>query len=201
MLAISSEESTLTCDVQTRMRPHGIIHEDLVNQYIAMALAAYLLIGLIALFDGPCATGLRNEVRDLKATPGVPPWKIAAFWALMACGIIVAWPILVPSAYRSARKPVSLMDALQGMSEFQTLDELYSAAKEEASLELTEDGVLPGASGAFGASPQNPVPVRTIFASTSYLERVTTLAGEKVNYRRIGCFESTITDKLEPVVN
>ena len=167
-----------------------------MNQYIAMALAAYLLIGLIASFVGPCATGLRNELRDVRATPGVSPLKIAAFWALLASAIVVAWPVLVPSAYRSARKPMSLLDALQGLPEFQAQNELYSVLKEEASLEPTEDGVLPGASGAFGASPQNPIPVRTIFASTSYLARVTTLAGEKVNYRRIGSFESMITDKM-----
>jgi hypothetical protein len=137
--------------------------------YVVWAIEAYLLIGLVAVFIGPCGTKLRHEIRDARMSPQATFLKIVAFGVLLALAIVLAWPILIPSALdnirRERQQPKSLLDALQEIPGFQTQRDIYSEMQEDATLEPTEDGVLPGAIGPFGASPQNPIPVRTIMAS------------------------------------
>ncbi len=51
----------------------------------------------------------------------------------------------------------------------------------------TEDGKIPGAYGEFGYDATNPIPTKGIPGSISYLAKLRTGDGVKVEYKRKGC--------------
>lgn len=59
------------------------------------------------------------------------------------------------------------------------------------------DGVdsdqFPNGSGAFGASPKNPVPCKSIVGCHVYLDRLRTATGSRVTYRRAGSVRSPLS--------
>jgi hypothetical protein len=75
---------------------------------MALIASAYLIAGLALVFVGPAAKGLRLELADLNDNPEATPIKRAAFAGAVALGIILLWPYLVPSAWRSLKPPTAL---------------------------------------------------------------------------------------------
>jgi hypothetical protein len=71
---------------------------------------AYLIAGLALAFVGPAAKGLRLELAELNDRPEATPLKRAAFAVAVGLAIILAWPFMVPSAWRTYR-PLTAMDA------------------------------------------------------------------------------------------
>jgi hypothetical protein len=70
--------------------------------FVAFA-ASYLALGCVLALVGPAARGLRQEVASIAHEPTVPTWKRYAYGAILGASIAVAWPILVPAAWRSER--------------------------------------------------------------------------------------------------
>jgi hypothetical protein len=52
---------------------------------------------------------------------------------------------------------------------------------------------FPNGSGAFGASPKNPVPCKSIVGCHVYLDRLRTAAGRRVTYHRVGSVRSPLS--------
>jgi hypothetical protein len=75
-----------------------------------LILSTYLIAGLALVFVGPAAKGLRLELADLADNPEAAPVKRAAFAGAVALAIILFWPLMVPSAWRTYRPPTA-MDA------------------------------------------------------------------------------------------
>jgi hypothetical protein len=131
----------------------------------------YALIGLVAVFVGPAARALKNELSDL---PPDRPTKVAIFRVGISVGIVLAWPVLVPSAAReltrrkreAERNLLGLMGALAATG--------------------TDQDEIPGAVGEFGLCATNPIPTNTIFGSRSYLASLRTASGGAINYVRRG---------------
>jgi hypothetical protein len=77
---------------------------------IALIVSAYLIAGLALVFIGPAANGLRLELAELEDHPEATLAKKAAFAVAVALAILLAWPFMVPSAWRTYRPPTA-MDA------------------------------------------------------------------------------------------
>jgi hypothetical protein len=77
---------------------------------VTLIISAYLIAGLALVFIGPAAKGLRLELAELKDTHPEAPIKRAAFAVAVGLAIILAWPFMVPSAWRTYRPPTA-MDA------------------------------------------------------------------------------------------
>jgi hypothetical protein len=77
---------------------------------VTLIVSAYLLVGLFFVFVGPAAKGLRLELAELKGRPEATLAKKTAFAVAVALAIILAWPFMVPSAWRTYRPPTA-MDA------------------------------------------------------------------------------------------
>jgi hypothetical protein len=75
---------------------------------MTLIVSAYLIAGLALVFVGPAAKGLRLELADLNDNPEATPIKRAAFAGAVALWIILLWPYLVPSAWRSLKPPTAL---------------------------------------------------------------------------------------------
>ena len=82
------------------------------------------------------------------------------------------------------------MDALNENPKFQEMKELFDAMSK-----LNEDGTeldtIPEGYGEFGHEVTNPIPVNTIMGSITYLGKLKTLDGEKVQYERYGSTSAT----------
>lgn len=74
-----------------------------------------------------------------------------------------------------------------------TLLEMLSASLGNVTMNCTGD-VINGASGPYGKSPSNPIPVRGIPQADCYLSHIRTLDGQKVTWERFGSFGSSVTD-------
>ena len=85
----------------------------------------------------------------------------------------------------------SLWEELNENPISQQQKELY-----EALIALCEDGVdadeMPNGQGEFGMTPSNPIPCKTVFGSTAYLDCLRTLEGAKVVYKRAGSVTSDL---------
>jgi hypothetical protein len=77
---------------------------------LTMILAAYFIAGLLFCFVGPPAKGLRLAFKDASDSPNATPLRLVALTVALGSGIVIAWPILVPSARRSLQPP-TLLDA------------------------------------------------------------------------------------------
>jgi hypothetical protein len=75
---------------------------------LELSAAIYLLAGLLFVFVGPAAKGLRLELSDLTDHPNRTLAKVAGFAICTALSIILLWPVLVPSAWRTYGPPTSL---------------------------------------------------------------------------------------------
>ena len=92
------------------------------------------------------------------------------------------------------KKPKTVLDALNENLIFKQQKLIY-----DSMCLMCEDGVdadeLPNGIGDFGMSPNNPIPCKTVFGSTSYLGRLRDLDGIKLVYDRIGSFSSDVTSQ------
>jgi hypothetical protein len=77
---------------------------------VALIVSAYLIAGLVLVFIGPAAKGLRLELAELKDSHPEVPVRRAGFAVAVALAIILTWPFMVPSAWRTHRPPTA-MDA------------------------------------------------------------------------------------------
>jgi hypothetical protein len=75
---------------------------------VIQIVEAYLAAGLALTFVGPAAKGLRLELAELKDRPEATPLTRAAFACAVALTIILFWPFMVPSAWRSLKPPTAL---------------------------------------------------------------------------------------------
>jgi hypothetical protein len=67
-----------------------------------IAFAAYFAVGFILVFIGPAARERRHEQLRLEwQSHDQPRWKLQAFAAAIAAGIILLWPYLAVSAART----------------------------------------------------------------------------------------------------
>jgi hypothetical protein len=131
----------------------------------------YIFIGLVAVFVGPAARALKEELSDL---PSDQPIKGILFRLGISVGIVLAWPVLVPSAARTlAREKKEAERNLLGL-----MGALAAAG--------TDQDEIPGAVGEFGLCVTNPVPTHTMFGSRFYLSSLRTASGGAVNYVRRG---------------
>jgi hypothetical protein len=62
----------------------------------------------------------------------------------------------------------------------------------------TDLDTIPDGYGEFGLDVTNPIPVNTLLGNIAYLGRLRTLAGEKVQYERVG---STSTPNIESPID
>jgi hypothetical protein len=151
--------------------------------WIVWLLAAYGLVGLCLVVAGPASTALAQETSRLDGN-GATDVQIAFFQVAVSLGIIVAWPLLVPSAYfklvREARKPPSMLDLLT-----------------EVTAGLTADGIetdtFPDGVGSFGLSVDNPIPLNGPRGIAEYFQSLRTLEMETIKYSRLGSFASKAT--------
>ncbi len=116
---------------------------------------------------------------------GATDIQIGFVQVAVSLGIILAWPILVPSAHfklvREAKEPPSLLDAIRA-----TMDELCSGG---ISTDTFKNGV-----GDFAFSIGNPVPARGIDGAKCYLQRLRTPEGQSLDCTRVGSFNSPVSD-------
>ena len=71
--------------------------------------------------------------------------------------------------------------------------EMLSASFGNVPMNCTGDVII-GATGPYGLSPDNPIPVRGIPQSDRYLSHLRTPNGEKITWKRFGSFGSSVTD-------
>ena len=152
---------------------------------------AYIAIGALIILT----TKARKEVlggmtpEEIKR---IPVWKLIMFYCITTPIALLFWPFFLPSWFRNQESIWDLLNSPsnQGGS---GLKELYDVMNS-----LSEGGCdsdeIPGAKGEFGWEPSNPVPVHTTFGSTSYLARLRTSDGEKLQYERIGSFASPVNE-------
>jgi hypothetical protein len=91
------------------------------------------------------------------------------------------------------KKNISVLDALQNSPAFKEQKELYDAMAIMCASGIIADE-FPDGVGEFGVTPENPIPCKTTFGSTSYLGRLRAFDGTKVLYERIG---SSINSKIQ----
>jgi hypothetical protein len=132
----------------------------------------YAVIGLVAVFAGPAAKALEEELSELP--PDTPAIKLALFRTAISVAIIALWPPLVPSAARDrARRKqeaeIELLGLMRGLA-----------------ASGTDQDEIPGAVGEFGLCATNPIPTHTPFGSRFYLSRLRAASGGAINYVRRG---------------
>ena len=76
-------------------------------------------------------------------------------------------------------------DELEDNPTFKALQELHQLQQKLASSK-TVDSKIPEGYGEFGLEVTNPIPINTVIAETSYLGKLRTEDGVKVEYRRYG---------------
>jgi hypothetical protein len=94
-------------------------------------------------------------------------------------------------------KGKSTMEKLEENETFQGMKTLFEALK-EMNKDGTDQDTMPEGFGEFGHDVTNPIPVNTVFGSTSYLGRLRTLDGTKVEYERTG---STRAKNIESIID
>ena len=73
-----------------------------------LVVITYLAVGLFCVLIGPAARQRRVETEILEwQSYDQPRWKLKAFAAAIALGIILLWPILVISAKRKESSPIN----------------------------------------------------------------------------------------------
>ena len=86
---------------------------------------------------------------------------------------------------KSIGKQKSYYDVLNENPKFQEIKELYDAM-EKLNKGGTDQDIMPEGFGEFGHDLTNPIPVNTIMGSISYLSKLRTMDGIKVEYERAG---------------
>ena len=107
--------------------------------------------------------------------------------------LIVTIVIVVLNVIKTEEKPRSIMDELNANPEYKKIKGLYDVMH-SMNKGGTDQDTIPGGYGVFGYDVTNPIPVNTIFGSTSYLGRLRTLDDIKVTYERIGSFSSPVSE-------
>jgi hypothetical protein len=79
---------------------------------LELVAAIYLLAGLLFVFIGPAAKGLRLELAELAKNPQATRLKVAGFTLAMSPAIVLLWPIFVPSAWKSLQPPTAMEAAV-----------------------------------------------------------------------------------------
>jgi hypothetical protein len=86
-----------------------------------LVVITYLAVGLFSVLIGPAARQRRIETEKLEwQSFDQPRWKLKAFAAAIALGIILLWPILVISAKRKESSPIN---------DFADLEEIPASAE------------------------------------------------------------------------
>lgn len=152
-------------------------------------LFAYLALGALII----SATRARKEVLGV-ATPKErsmnPLWKVVALYAVTIVAAILFWPIFIPGWFRQRETLLDAFDQTADKSELKGRFEAMSAVSAGG----CDSDEIPGATGEFGYHLSNPIPTKTTFGNTSYLARLQTQDGNKVQYERVGSFTSPISD-------
>ncbi len=102
---------------------------------------------------------------------------------------ITLWPIFMHD-YVSKRK--SIWGDLQENPAFKDKKELFDAMSMMNKWGCDTDE-MPGGQGEFGHDIANPIPIRTIFGSTSYLAKLRLPDGTRVRYERQGSGRSPVS--------
>jgi len=109
---------------------------------------------------------------------------------LILTAIVVVIVILLNLPKPGSKEPDSIKQAFAELEEnplYKALQASQDAQQKMATLD-TVDGKIPDGYGEFGFDVTNPIPVNTIFAERSYLGRLRTKKGLKVEYKRIGSY-------------
>lgn len=155
-----------------------------------LPVIAYLLVGIATILFTPA----RVEVFGaLTADERVqqPRSTIVAFYSIVVTVAVLFWPLFVPSWLRKQAFAPDLVERPTGENGL-GLEGIYEAMNTLAS-EGCDTDEIPGATGEFGWACSNPVPTHTMFGSVSYLARLRTPDGGRVEKERIGSFSSPAT--------
>src|SRR5690606_25244200 len=92
------------------------------------------------------------------------------------------WPLLLYTSLKEERRK-------ENADEIRILGQHLPSLNPDA----VDADILPSASGEFGYSPDNPIPTNGIQGTINYLRRLRDSAGNRLEFRRIGSFESSST--------
>ena len=105
---------------------------------------------------------------------------------LIATGIVIVI-ILVMNLIQTKPKETSksTMDSLIENSTFKEFQGLFDAMS-KLNEGGTDDDTIPEGYGEFGYEKTNPIPVNTVFGNISYLGKLRTTEGKRIQHERIG---------------
>ena len=151
----------------------------------------YIALGALIILT----TRARKEVFGTMSPAEIaqnPAWKVVAFYLITVPVALALWPIFLPSWFG---KKETIWDALNAPKSQGGggLKELFDAMDGLAEHGCDGDEI-PGTVGRFGWDISNPVPTHTAFGSRSYLARLRTSGGGKVEHERIGSFGSPASE-------
>jgi hypothetical protein len=149
----------------------------------------YLIAGVWIVFFTKATQEVARPIADL-TTDTYPRWKVVTVRVVAYFFAITLWPIFAYGWFTVRHRTV--WDELSENSIFQEQMALHDAIAQLCEVGVDADE-MPGGTGPFGLSADNPIPCKTIFGSTSYLTRLRTLDGAKVSYERIGSVVSKLT--------
>lgn len=86
---------------------------------------------------------------------------------------------------KRSRKPKTVRDLLNENPRFREMSNVFNALS-ELNVDGTDEDAIPDGYGEFGLEVTNPIPVKTVFGSISYLRKLQMLDGTKVTYERLG---------------
>ena len=108
---------------------------------------------------------------------------------LLIVAVIVLLLVAIVALRNTLRKKVqrntlaTSLETLKNNETYQFMQQLQNAMGVNA----TQHGKVPGAYGEFGYDATNPIPTKGIPGSISYLAKLRTEKGVKVEYKRKGC--------------
>ena len=133
---------------------------------------------------------LRQVATNYSQSETKTNYKMTTF--LIMAGTVLTIIIILKSIKSKTRKHKSILDVLKEDPKYTDMQTLYKAM-EALNEEGTEEDMIPEGYGEFGLEVTNPIPVNTVMGSITYLGRLRTLDGQKVEYNRIG---STSADNI-----
>jgi len=108
--------------------------------------------------------------------------------------LIVTAIVVTLNLIKTKPKKKSVLDELNANPKFKELQEMYKLMH-NLNKGGTDQDTIPNGYGEFGYDLTNPIPVNTILGNTAYLAKLRTLDDIKVTYKRIGSFQSPVSDK------
>jgi hypothetical protein len=99
---------------------------------MTLIFSVYLIAGLALVFIGPAAKGLRLELAELAYNHPKATVKRTAFACAAALAIILLWPVMVPSAWRTLN-PTTLAGAAYLAAKLVAKEALHNSDKQSES--------------------------------------------------------------------